>query len=150
MNDFTHLDDEGKIRMVDISDKSISIRTAKASGIIKLKKETINLIRNNEIKKGNVLSTAKIAGINTAKSTSTIVPLCHPIPIDWVDIKIEIKNSDIYVECTAKTTWKTGIEMEAMCGVMGALLSIYDMCKAVDKDMVIENIRLLEKTKENV
>jgi len=134
--------------MVDISDKPSSARTAVASGKISLGKETIALIEQNGIAKGNVLATARIAGIQAAKKTSELIPLCHPLPLSNVDLEIILGAASADVICTARTVAQTGVEMEALTGVTVALLTIYDMCKAVDKQMVVSSIRLVEKRKE--
>ncbi len=143
----THLNSQHQVSMVDVGDKAVSKRVATATGIITLAEETINLIKENKIKKGSVLTTARIAGINAAKSTSAAIPLCHNIIIDKVDIDLQIENGNIRAICTVKCTGKTGVEMEALHAVSVALLTIYDMCKAVDKNMVISGITLVSKEK---
>ena len=120
--------------MVDITSKDVTVRTAVAEGQIKLKKETIKLIKNNKITKGNVLTTAQIAAIQTVKKTPEIIPLCHQLPINKIDIEFEIKDDSIIVICTVKTESKTGVEMEALTGVSVALLTIWDMVKSNEKD----------------
>ena len=133
--------------MVDVSGKPPSIRTAVATGKIQLRRETLDLISKDQIAKGNVFATARIAGIQAAKQTAQLIPLCHTLPLS--EIKIDIVTSDNFVEvkCTVRTVAQTGVEMEALTGVAVALLTIYDMCKAVDKDMQLSDIRLLKKTK---
>jgi cyclic pyranopterin phosphate synthase len=143
----THIGGDGRAQMVDVSTKSQSARTAVASGKISLGKETIDLIRNNEIAKGDVIATAKIAGIQAAKQTAHLIPLCHTLPLGEVKIDIDIGNEGAEVRCTARTVAQTGVEMEALTGVAVALLTIYDMCKAVDKKMRITDIHLVSKTK---
>jgi len=133
--------------MVDVSLKPVSVRTAKAAGRIRLKPETIRLIQRNRIAKGNVLATARVAGIQAAKRTGELVPLCHPLPVEFVDVEFTIGKRDIRIDATARITAKTGVEMEALVAVSVAALTIYDMCKAVDKTMVISDVRLASKTK---
>jgi cyclic pyranopterin phosphate synthase len=143
---FTHLDEKGNVKMVDVSEKDITLRVAKAYGKIKMKKETINAIINGEIAKGNVLTTAKIAGIMGAKKTSELIPMCHNIFISKIDIEFKINEDNIEIFSMAKTESKTGIEMEALTAVSISALTIYDMCKAIDKEMEISDICLLEKS----
>jgi cyclic pyranopterin phosphate synthase len=146
---FSHLDDTGKARMVDVSGKPKVRRTARAEGRIHLHPETLERIRENLIEKGDVLAAAKLAGIAGAKRTAQLIPLCHNIAIDWVDVQFELQRDSIRITATAVCTDKTGIEMEALTAVSIAALTIYDMCKAVDKNMAIGDIRLLEKVKED-
>lgn len=134
--------------MVDVSAKPQSARSAVASGEIRLRKETIDLIEANEIAKGDVIATAKIAGIQAAKQTSDLIPLCHTLPLGEVKIDIVTSPDSAKVTCSAKTVAQTGVEMEALIGVSVALLTIYDMCKAVDKEMKIIDVHLVQKTKE--
>jgi cyclic pyranopterin phosphate synthase len=148
MRRLTHVAADGRAQMVDVSAKPLSTRTAIASGKIRLRKETADLIRKNEIAKGDVTATAKIAGIQAAKQTAHLIPLCHTLPLSEVKIDVLISNDGAEVRCTARTVAQTGVEMEALTGVAVALLTIYDMCKAVDKGMVIGEIRLVEKTKK--
>lgn len=136
--------------MVDVSAKPLSNRTAVATGRIQLRPGTLRLIRSNRIAKGNVLATARIAGIQAAKQTGELIPLCHPLPLEHVDLKFTFKKSAIEIESAARITARTGIEMEALTAVAVAALTIYDMCKAVDKTMRITDIRLLRKTKAAV
>jgi len=149
MNKLTHTDNEGRANMVDVSDKKIQYRSAKAEGYIKLKQETINLIRENKMKKGDVLTTAEIAGIQAAKRTNDLIPLCHPLQITKIDVKAEIIEAGVHITSFAKCIGQTGIEMEALTAVSVSLLTIYDMCKAADKEMLIYGITLLEKTKSD-
>ena len=146
----THIGADGRAQMVDVSGKPPSIRTAVATGRIQLRRETLDLILKDQIAKGNVFATARIAGIQAAKQTAQLIPLCHPLPLG--EIKIDIVTSDNFaeVECTARTVAQTGVEMEALTGVAVALLTIYDMCKAGDKEMRLSDIRLLKKTKEEL
>ncbi|WP_069650914.1 cyclic pyranopterin monophosphate synthase MoaC [Caloranaerobacter ferrireducens] len=143
---FTHFNDEGLAHMVEISSKDDTIRTAIAKGKISMKKETINLIKEGLIKKGNVLSVAQIGGIMGAKRTSDLIPMCHNIFITGANIRFKILEDAIEIESEVKTVGKTGVEMEALMAVSMAALTIYDMCKAVDKDMVISDIMLVKKT----
>ncbi len=145
---FTHLDKKGKAVMVDVSGKPKVKRTASAYGRVNLKKETIKLIRENLIKKGDVLTVAKIPAIGGAKKTSELIPLCHNISIDQIDLDFKVLADAIEIRSFAVCTDKTGIEMEALTAVSIAALTIYDMCKAVDKTIEISEIRLLEKTKQ--
>lgn len=143
----THVDRDGSAKMVDVSGKPVSARIAVASGKISLGEKTIGLIESNAIGKGNVLATARIAGIQAAKKTSDLIPLCHPLPLSNVEIDVTLGSDHAEVRCTARTVAQTGVEMEALAGTCVALLTIYDMCKAVDKQMVIGSVRLEEKTK---
>lgn len=148
MKGFTHLDNSGKAKMVDISDKETTLRAALASGCVYMKPETFNMVISNEIAKGDVLGVAKVAGIMAAKKTGEIIPLCHPINI--TDVKITFTpvkdNSMIGITAEVKTLGRTGVEMEALTAVAASALTIYDMCKAVDKAMEISEIKLLKKT----
>jgi cyclic pyranopterin phosphate synthase len=144
----THVDEEGRARMVDVSAKERVRRTARASGRIELAPETLRLIRENLIEKGDVLAVARVAGIAAAKRTAELIPLCHNIAIDHVGVEFRLRDGWVDIESRAVCTDKTGIEMEALTAVGVAALTIYDMCKAVDKGMRIGDIRLLEKTKE--
>jgi cyclic pyranopterin monophosphate synthase len=146
----THIAADGRAQMVDVSDKPLSARTAIAKGCITLAKETVALVRKNKIAKGDVIATARIAGIQAAKRTAHLIPLCHTIPLSDVKIDIDLSAEAAEVTCTARTVAQTGVEMEALTGVAVALLTIYDMCKAVDKAMVIGDLRLVEKTKRAV
>jgi len=143
----THFDENGKARMVDVSEKAETKRTALAEGKIRMKAETLALIKQGRIEKGDVLGVARVAGIMAAKKTSDIIPMCHPIMISGccLNFKINDKESYITIEAEAKTTGKTGIEMEVLTAVSAAALTIYDMCKAVDRGMIIEDIHLLKK-----
>ena len=143
----THLDETGAARMVDVGGKSILQREAVASGHISLSAEVISLIQNDAIAKGNVLATARIAGILAVKNTATLIPLCHTLPIDAASVDFQWSSNGLTIFCTVRTTAKTGVEMEALTGVSVAALAIYDMCKAVDKSMVVNAIQLDSKTK---
>lgn len=150
MKKLSHTDEKGKAKMVDVSSKPDQKREALASGFIKLNKETISLIQQNLIKKGDVLSIAEIAGIQGAKRTGELIPLCHPLQLWKIDVKCTLQEKGVLAECTTLCIGKTGVEMEALTGVNIALLTIYDMCKAVDKEMIIENVRLIKKTKKKI
>ena len=150
MKRLTHVDTDGRAQMVDVSVKPMSKRTAVATGKIQLQRETIELITKDRIAKGNVLATARIAGIQAAKQTAQLIPLCHTLPLGEVKVDIVTSNEGAEVKCTAQTVAQTGVEMEALVGATVALLAIYDMCKAVDKEMQISGVRLLSKTKQTV
>ena len=147
MRRLTHIGADGRAQMVDVSAKPLSARTAVATGKIRLQRETLDLISNEQIAKGNVFATARIAGIQAAKQTAHLIPLCHTLPLSEVKVDIVISNDHAEAKCTARTVAQTGVEMEALTGVAVALLTIYDMCKAVDKEMSISDVRLVEKTK---
>ena len=149
MSKLTHIDAKGKACMVDVSGKPVQQRTAVARGEIRMAKETLKLIRGDKIAKGNVLATARIAGIQGAKRTGDLIPMCHPLPISHCEVDFELpKNGDrIVITASAKVTAQTGVEMEALTAVNLAALTIYDMCKAVDKNMRITNVKLITKTK---
>lgn len=151
--EFTHLTDSG-VHMVEVGEKKDQKRLAIASGKIELDKNTISMIQNEEIKKGNVLTTAQIAGIQGVKNTSSIIPLCHPLNLTGIEIDFEVKETEIIAVCSVKTLGKTGVEMEALTGVSVALLTIWDMVKAVEKDengqysdTRISDIKVLKKEK---
>lgn len=144
---FTHTDDQGKACMVDVGSKPVQKRIAVAEGFIRLQAETVQLILDNEIKKGDVLTVAKIAGIQGAKQTSGLIPLCHQLQISKVEINTMVEENGVKVVAEVHCNGQTGVEMEALTGVSIALLTIYDMCKAVDKQMEIGQIRLLSKEK---
>ena len=150
MKRLTHIGTDGRAQMVDVSGKPMSNRKAVAAGKIQLQRETIELITNDQIAKGNVFATARIAGIQASKQTAQLIPLCHTLPLGEVKIDIVTSNECAEVKCTAQTVAQTGVEMEALVGVTVALLTIYDMCKAIDKKMQISDVRLLKKTKSNV
>ena len=150
MSELTHIDKEGKARMVDVGHKTHQLRTAIAEGHISLSEETIKLIKENAMKKGDVLTIAEIAGIQGAKKTSELIPLCHPLQITKIKVKAKLDNTGVKIMCETRCIGQTGIEMEALTGVSVALLTIYDMCKAVDKNMIIDDNRLIEKTKIDI
>jgi cyclic pyranopterin phosphate synthase len=145
----SHISSDGRVQMVDVSAKPLSKRTAVACGKIRLQRETLDLIAKDEIAKGNVFATARIAGIQAAKQTAQLIPLCHILPLGEVKIEIVTSNGGAEVKCTARTVAQTGVEMEALVGVTIALLTVYDMCKAVDKQMEISDVRLLQKAKKS-
>jgi cyclic pyranopterin phosphate synthase len=150
MKKLTHIDERGEASMVDVSAKPLLHREAVARGEIRLQTETIKLIESHQIAKGNVLATARLAGILAAKRTGDLIPLCHPLPITHSEVSFEIpKTRDrIVITSSAKITAQTGVEMEALTAVSVAALTIYDMCKAVDKSMVITGVKLVSKTKK--
>ena len=150
MDELSHVDEKGHVIMVDVSGKKTQLRVAKASGKIKLAGPTVELIANDKIKKGNVLTTAELSGIQAAKRTSEIIPLCHNLPISKVDVKAKLEDDGVLVTSEVTCFGQTGVEMEALVAVSAALLTVYDMCKAVDKKMVINSISLLEKTKSDI
>ena len=148
--EFTHLDKDGTARMVDVSAKPPMKRTARATAEIILDPKTIKAIREKALPKGDVLTVAKIAGINAAKRNSEIIPLCHLLTLDHVDVSFTVADDRIRIESVVVCVGRTGAEMEALAAATGAALGIYDMCKAIDKGMEIASVRLLEKTKEPV
>ncbi len=150
MSSFSHTDDKGKANMVDVGHKPLQRRSATAEGFIRLSEHTLNLIRENEMKKGDVLTIAEVAGIQAAKETSRLIPLCHPLQLTKVDVKTRITETGVRATAIARCTGQTGVEMEALTAVSVALLTIYDMCKAVDKEMVIGEISLIEKLKTDL
>jgi cyclic pyranopterin phosphate synthase len=146
-NKLTHLDDSGRVHMVDVGDKPETNRLAIARGEVLMKKETLDLIRAGTMKKGDVLTVAQIAGIAAAKRTSDLIPLCHPLPVTGINITLSLDDElpGVIISATVKTTGKTGVEMEALTAVSVAALTVYDMAKAAEKTMKIQNIRLIEK-----
>ena len=148
MKELSHTDSRGKALMVDIGEKEIQTRIAKGRGHISLAEDTIKLIKENQMKKGDVLTVAQLAGINAAKQTQNLIPLCHTISIENVKVSLSIDKNGIVAESEVKCSGKTGVEMEALTSVSVALLTVYDMCKAVDKTMVIDKIELTEKIKK--
>ena len=149
MNEFTHVNEQGELKMVDVSDKPLQRRIACAQGEINLSSKTIELIKDNQIKKGNVLTVAQLAGIQAAKQTANLIPLCHLISLDEIAVSFEFKQDGIIVRSRIKNIGSTGVEMEALTAVSIALLTIYDMCKAVDSSMRIAEIFLVKKVKED-
>ena len=146
MSDLTHLDDSGAARMVDVSGKSVTARVAVATGRISMSAGAARAIAEGAAAKGDVLATARIAGIMAAKRTAELIPLCHPLPLTRVEVALDLADDGITVSATAATEGKTGVEMEALTAATVALLTIYDMAKAIDKAMVIDGVRLLSKT----
>ncbi|HKO97779.1 MAG TPA: cyclic pyranopterin monophosphate synthase MoaC [Pyrinomonadaceae bacterium] len=146
MNPLSHVDDEGRIRMVDTSSKSSTTRKAVASGCVLMSSETVKAVREHTTPKGDPLETARLAGIMAAKRTAELIPLCHPLPLTHVEVKATIEDDGVHLEATVATNAQTGVEMEALTAVAVAALTIYDMCKAVDKGMIISDVRLESKT----
>ena len=143
----THLDEQGKAKMVDVGDKDVTSREAIARGHVSIQPETLRLIKEGLMKKGDVLTIAQLAGIMGAKKTSDLIPLCHPLPLDKVDVELELDDPEcrINITATARTTARTGVEMEALTAVTVSALTLYDMCKSVDRGIRIEAVRLIEK-----
>jgi len=148
MSSFTHIDEKGHVRMVDVTEKKPTVRVALAGGAVSMKPETFSMIRDQKVKKGNVLETARIAGIMAAKKTSELIPMCHPLSLTHVQVDFEPDetNSRIIIEASARTVDQTGVEMEALTAVTVAALTVYDMCKSYDREMTISSIQLLEKS----
>lgn len=146
-NLLTHIDQSGAANMVDVSNKQSTARSAFATGCVSMQAETLALIKANELKKGDVLATARIAGIQGAKQCSSLIPLCHPLMLSKISIDFDVdeENSRLTIACECKLHGKTGVEMEALTGVTVAALTIYDMCKAVDPNMIISDIKVLKK-----
>ena len=147
MPELSHVDTHGKAHMVDVGDKPVTVREARARGAVVMQSSTLELIQRNAVQKGDVLAVAKIAGIMAAKRTSELIPLCHPLPLASIDLTFQFnaKEARIDIESMARVTGKTGVEMEALTAVAAAALTVYDMCKAVDREMRITDIRLIEK-----
>lgn len=150
MDRLTHIASDGSAQMVDVSAKPMSARVATAAGRIRVRRETLELISQDRIAKGNVFAVARIAGIQAAKQTSQLIPLCHNLNLSHVEVTLNFLEDSIEAKCTARTAGQTGVEMEALTGVAIALLTVYDMCKAVDKSMRILEIGLIEKTKTSI
>jgi len=148
MSDFTHFDERGGARMVDVSEKGDTVRVAVAAGRVRMNGETFRLVQTGGVKKGDVLGVARVAGIMAAKRTPDLIPLCHVLPLSGVELELQLNEAELAVDITAtvRCTGKTGVEMEALTAVSVAALTVYDMCKAVQRDMTIEDIRLLEKS----
>ena len=146
----SHIDKQGDARMVDVGSKKIQRRSARASGLIRLAELMIESIKDDQIKKGNVLAVARVAGIQAAKATSSLIPLCHILPLDAVHIDFEFRDDGLLATCDVSCQSRTGVEMEAMTGVSVALLTVYDMCKAIDKEMILDQIKLIYKQKEDL
>ena len=148
MEEFTHFNEQGRARMVDVGGKPLSCRTAVAGGRVLVNEQTFRMIQSGGVKKGDVLTVAQIAGIMGAKRTPELIPMCHPIPLGGIDLELSLDESRLSVEirATVSCDGRTGVEMEALTAVSAAALPVYDMCKAVQKDMVISDIRLLSKS----
>jgi cyclic pyranopterin monophosphate synthase len=146
--EFSHLDREGAARMVDVGEKAVVRRTATAAGRVRLAPATVELLRERALPKGDALNTARIAGVMAAKRTPELIPLCHGLNLTAVDVEFEVREEEVGIVATARVSDRTGVEMEALTAVSVAALTIYDMCKAVDKGMEIGEIKLVEKTKE--
>ena len=142
---FSHMDQDGNVKMVDVGHKPATQRIALAEGIVDLNETTMKLLKESALPKGDVLTCAKIAGIMAAKKTSDVIPMCHPLSLSYADIRFHIEGLNIQIECETRTTGPTGVEMEAIVGVQAAAATIYDMCKAVQRDIVIRRVRLLRK-----
>jgi len=145
MSQFSHFDESGKIKMVDVTDKSITTRTAKARALVVMSRKTLQLIKSDEIAKGNPLEIARVSGILAAKNTAQLIPLCHPLALTHVDVRCELTEKGIELEASATAEGKTGVEMEALTAVTVAALTIYDMCKAVDRAISITDVYVAEK-----
>src|SRR5947209_2895924 len=145
MNGLTHLDESGRARMVDVSDKDITRREATARAVVSMQPETARLIAEGGVAKGDVLAVAQVAGVMAAKRTPDLIPLCHPLPITGVDMRFELRGEQLEIQATVRVTGRTGVEMEALTAVSAAALTVYDMCKAVDRGMSIGDIELLHK-----
>ena len=148
MADFTHFNDEGRANMVDVGEKPVTVRTAVAAARVLVNEETFRLIKTGGMKKGDVLTVAQVAGVMGAKRTPELIPMCHPILIDGINLSLHLdeQRRSVEIEATVSCAGRTGVEMEALTAVSTAALTVYDMCKAVQKDMVISDIRLLQKT----
>ena len=146
MSKLTHVDEQGRAKMVDTTEKSTTTRRAIASGRVLMSAETVQAIREHQTPKGDPLETARLAGIIAAKRTAELVPLCHPLPLTHVDVRAELRDDAVYLESEVTTHAQTGVEMEALTAVSVAALTVYDMCKALDKSMVISDVRLELKT----
>jgi cyclic pyranopterin monophosphate synthase len=146
MSDLSHVDHSGDVRMVDVGGKPVSRRRAVAAATVRMAPETARRLR--ELPKGDALTTAQLAGISAAKRTSDLIPLCHQLPLSHVAVELEVAESAVEITATAETTAQTGVEMEALVAASVAALTVYDMAKAIDKEMAVEQVRLLEKTKE--
>ncbi len=150
MDTLSHVDKDGRAAMVDVSGKPAQLRVAKASGHISLDAKTLNLIRENAMKKGDVLAVAEVAGIQAAKRAFDLIPLCHPVQLGGIQVRARLTTDGVIVTSEVSCVGQTGVEMEALTAVSVALLTVYDMCKAVDKNMMIGDIVLLEKTKNDL
>ncbi len=149
MSDLTHINPQGRARMVDVGAKNVTAREARAEGEVRMRPETVAIIREGRAAKGDVLAVAQVAGIMGAKATSTVVPLCHPLPLSGVDLDFSLdeEGGRVLISAAVRTTARTGVEIEALTAVSVAALTVYDMCKAVDKGMVIGEVRVTHKSK---
>ena len=145
-NELTHVDAQGRARMVDVTEKSGTVRVARAEASVEMSAATVKLLRNRALPKGNPLEVARIAGIQAGKKTSELIPLCHPLPLTHLDVSIDVVDSGARIEAVARTKAETGVEMEAMTAAAVAALTLYDMCKAAEKGISIGPVRLLEKS----
>jgi cyclic pyranopterin phosphate synthase len=145
VSELSHVDDSGEVRMVDVGAKPAVRRRARAAAVIRMQPETAARLR--ELPKGDALATAQVAGIMAAKKTAELIPLCHPLPLTHVEVSLTVGEAEVAIEASAETTAQTGVEMEALTAAAVAALTVYDMAKAVDKDMTVDGVRLLEKTK---
>ena len=146
MTELSHVDEAGDVRMVDVGDKPLSRRRAVAAATVTMAAETARRLR--ELPKGDALATAQVAGIMAAKRTAELIPLCHPLPLSHIEVSLDVGDASVEIRATAETTAQTGVEMEALVAASVAALTVYDMAKAIDKEMTVEDVRLLEKTKE--
>jgi cyclic pyranopterin monophosphate synthase len=146
MADLSHVDESGEVRMVDVGDKPLSRRRASARATVRMAPETAGRLR--ELPKGDALSAARLGGIMAAKRTAELIPLCHPLPLSHIDVELEVRETAVEIVSSVATTAQTGVEMEALLAASVAALTVYDMAKAIDKEMVVSEVRLLEKTKE--
>ena len=146
MTELSHVDEAGDVRMVDVGDKPLSRRRAVAAATVTMAAETARRLR--ELPKGDALATAQVAGIMAAKRTAELIPLCHPLPLSHIEVSLDVGDASVEIRATAETTAQTGVEMEALVAASVAALTVYDMAKAIDKEMTVEHVRLLEKTKE--
>ncbi len=146
MADLSHVDESGEVRMVDVGDKPLSRRRASARATVRMAPETAGRLR--ELPKGDALSAARLGGIMAAKRTAELIPLCHPLPLSHIDVELEVRETAVEIMSSVETTAQTGVEMEALLAASVAALTVYDMAKAIDKEMVVSEVRLLEKTKE--
>ena len=144
--ELTHFNEQGRARMVDVSGKAVTYRTARAAGRVWMNPETLEKVRAGQMAKGDVLAVAQVAGIMAAKRTWELIPMCHPLPLTSIDISFAFQDDALDIQAQVKCSGETGVEMEALTAVSAAALTVYDMCKAVQRDMVIDQIRLLEKT----
>ena len=146
MSELTHLDEKGRARMVDVGGKDVTDRRAVATAIVRVSEETARAIREGDAPKGDVIGTARIAGIQAAKRTPDLIPLCHPLPLSFIDVRIEVGDDQIAIEAEARTSAQTGVEMEALTAAAAAALTVYDMVKGIEPGVVIERVELLDKT----